>query len=159
MGIDKIKAAAALYQGALAKVKDNRRIWQEVTEKLILSVLNEVAGQVPLNWAVHQTEELENLEGVALVFLPEVSGISHSYRQFLKQGGQLVFTQTYNGEVLVAVVFPMVEEVIAAAEPKILAKILPEDINEGFVLEQVEKFLLELANWEITMRHSIGFKK
>ena len=65
MGIDKIKAAAALYQGALAKVKDNRRIWQEVTEKLILSVLNEVAGQVPLNWAVHQTEDLENLEGVA----------------------------------------------------------------------------------------------
>ncbi|MDO8930075.1 MAG: hypothetical protein Q7W54_13955 [Bacteroidota bacterium] len=77
----------------------------------------------------------------------------------MKKGGTIAFSQAYNGEVFVIIIYPFVDKFVSQAENKLLGKFKPETISEDFIVSKVSIFIDEMIKWEkSTYGNSIGFK-
>ena len=95
------------------------------------------------------------------------NSISNTYREddegkkkYAKTGGNLVFSQAYNGDIFIIFMSPSIDEFNIPQDPqKVIGKVNPSKINEEFIILHVSQFLLELIDWESLMSsHAIGFK-
>lgn len=79
-------------------------------------------------------------------------------RAFVKKGGVITFSQAYNGQIFVIIIYPNVEEFVGESEVNVLGRYKPEDITEEFIFAKVEKFLEEMTKWETSISSNrIGF--
>lgn len=165
-----VKEKAAQYQDATEQVEIKRTLWKDSTKALIHKVLAKVKRANKLNWKLGKVEENTNLEAVTLAFLDEPSGITGDVldeetqktttKELTKYGGALVFSQTYNGDVLTIVTLPAMEGDEQPQVSSIVDRIPPADITEGYLLEQVVVFLDAMTEWESSVadKSHIGFK-
>lgn len=165
-----VKEKAAQYQDATEQVEIKRTLWKGSTKALIHKVLAKVKRANRLNWKLGKVEENKNLEAVTLAFLDEPSGITGeildeetqktSTQELTKFGGALVFSQTYNGDVLTIVTLPAMEGDEQPQVSSIVDRVSPNDITEEYLLEQVVVFLDAMTEWESSVadKSHIGFK-
>lgn len=165
-----VKEKVALYQQALADIQVKRALWTSTTKSLIYAVLKKVKRVEKLAWKVEKYEESNFLEAISLNFEDMPSGIMIEVaiegqpdktiqQEATKYGGSLAFSQTYNGDILIIILYPYIDGEMAERVSSVLERVAPELINEKFVLEQVAFFLEQMTQWEtsITKPH-IGFK-
>ena len=71
-----------------------------------------------------------------------------------------MFSQAYNGDVLVLLLYPNIVEVDSFEETqKTLAKVDPSKIDEDFIIQKVSEFLSDMTDWESSRSsHAVGFK-
>jgi len=75
--------------------------------------------------------------------------------QFI-QGCALVFSQSYNGEIHVIILLPIIDNIQASNIN--LGIYDPQEINEKLIIEKVDEFLKEMINWEIPIeKKQLGF--
>jgi hypothetical protein len=152
MSIEKIKAAAERYQKAIESINHKRQLWNATTEQFIFDTLVTIKNEIKLDWAVRKVERMRNLESVELSFNDTMSGISEGgvalMKTYKKMGGKLIFTQSYSGEVLVLCVLPFIQELTPPAQPELLDRADPEDIDAHFVTKHIPTFIEKLAKWE-----------
>ena len=79
--------------------------------------------------------------------------------QFLK-GGSLVFSQMYNGDLEVFIVFPIFENWNALDDDLIeLGTNTPIQVTEILVIEKIDESLKEIIKWEIPLlKTKLGFR-
>lgn len=150
------------YKMSITTVVDKKILWNTVTRNSIKTILKTIVKKYDIGWKVQELNWIGTNEAVNITFdsfpleLIEKTNIIPSY-QFV-QGGALVFSQSYSGDVHIFILFPYVDQLPEANNSIELAIYNPNDITEKLVIEKVEEFLKEIIKWEVPLtQHKIGY--
>lgn len=155
---DKIES----YNKSIQSIEIKRQEWNLNVRQLIYDTLNKITTQYPLDWCVAIVEIRKNSESVVLSFNSKPSGIIESTKNeaksFMSYGGKLCFQQCHNGDILIILKYPYVEDVAYPnLESKLLKQVIPSNINEELIINQVSHFLDEITFWQTCVDNQIGF--
>ena len=160
------------YKGALERIRTSQTRWKDQTRAKIINELTKIAEEhSDLGWRVDQVAEIMYLEGVCLYF-PNKPAYKYNPKDvynvlekrsgvITKHGGQLYFSMTTNGKVVIWMRYPEIEGVTRKEKTKVFDEYFPVEIDSNIIYEHVGKFLMELTEWEenkSTKREVIGFK-
>lgn len=149
------------YKESIKTVVEKKKLWETETKKLIVDTLNQVVEKYAIGWIVQELNWINNNEAVNITFnsfpaeLMDCTNQIPSY-QFI-QGGTLVFTESYSGDVYIFIMFPFVEQLDNTSLE--LGFYTPQEITERLIIEKVDEFLKEMIKWEVpTYKNSMGFR-
>ncbi|RPD38445.1 hypothetical protein [Chitinophaga barathri] len=160
--MENIEELTKEYSAVLLKVQERRACWQAKSKPFLIRFLAGITEKYKLKWKAGANEMMLGLEAVYLVFDHEPSGIVEqspfSVVQKMKIGGFLSFSQTRNGQIVVWISYPFIDG-MNDEKPKndMLETIEPEEITEDSVTRYIQKFLMEVIEWENNAREEIGF--
>ena len=163
MEIDDLNSKVDEFLQAQINIKNKREIWTAQTKPLLIQTLGVIKENYHLDWHIQILDDIQNSEGVNLTFGHSPSGFKEitktTMRSFVKRGGTIVFSQAYNGDIFVVIMYPYIEDFVTEAENKLIGRFDPSAINEGFIVENVSKFIDEMIKWEkSTSYNRVGFK-
>lgn len=164
MKIEDLKEDVENYDNAILEIERKRTLWSSETKAFIFKALTKIKNMYDLDWNVFVIETTKNVEGVNLAFGNSFNSVysenKNGTRSYSQTGGNLLFSQAYNGEVLVLILFPSIVEVDSFEESQsTLAKVDPSKIDDEFIIQKVSEFLSEMTNWESSRSsHVVGFK-
>ena len=162
MSTTALQAKADQFRVALSEIESNRRLWYDEIKPLLVTVLTRITQETALVAEVQHLDDTLNNEGVNLAFSTAPSGMrsnpesflnqitegGQTHRMYVKQGGYIVFAQSYNGLIVVLIGYPHIEEKVTQAPSKLLGKFNPRDITESFIEGKVGEFFDEMIRWE-----------
>ena len=150
------------YVQSLEKVLEKRKMWKEFSLPSLLDTLHGICDSHDIGWTVQELNWLWNNKAVNL----SIEGIPRSLAEkwdarsdfeFVR-GAALVFSQQYNGDVAVFVIYPEVAEPEAENETKDLGRYHPGELTGEFITEKVCDFLEALNLWEgNVLQQRVGF--
>jgi hypothetical protein len=164
MKLEDLRGDVQSYKKTLTEINQKRKLWQTETRKLITETLKKITQMYELDWDVFIVESTRNLEGVNLTFGNSFSSIysenDDGKKSYAKSGGNLVFSQAYNGDVFIILITPIVDNFETEQDSQnVIGKVNPSRIDEEFIIQHVSQFLMELADWEsLRSSHVVGFK-
>lgn len=150
------------YVHFLEKVLEKRRQWKEITLPLLLKTLNEIRDSHEIGWKIQQLDWLYNSNAVNITFdnFPK-SLIERGYRsadfEFIK-GSSLVFSQKYNGDIAVFILYSEVTEPVSDNNINETKTYSPFEFNENFIINKVTHFLEKIIIKEENFaKRKVGF--
>ena len=150
------------YKTSITAVVDKKILWDTTTKNKIKTTLKSIVKKYDIGWKVQELNWIGTNEAVNITFdsfpieLIEKTNSIPSY-QFV-QGGALVFSQSYTGDVHTFILFPYVDQIPDTNSSIELEMFNPKDITEKLVIEKVEEFLKEMIKWEVpTIKHKLGY--
>lgn len=164
MKIEHLEEHVNDYKTSIEAVVEKKILWETKTKALISTLLKRIADTYKVGWQVQELNWIGTNEAVNITFdsfPPELIDRTNkipSY-QFI-QGGALVFSESYSGDVYVFILYPIVAEIPAENSSKELGVYNPKAINEKLVVEKVDEFLKEMIKWELpTFRTKLGYQE
>jgi len=154
------------YKASIKTVVEKKIYWKTNTRDLLLKVLNATVEHYNIGWRVQELSWINTNEAVNITFdsfppdLIEKTNQIPTY-QFL-QGGALVFSQTYNGDVNVFVLYPVsgLNDDANTSTDSDLTIYTPQEITEKIIVEEVDEFLKKMIEWEVpSLKNKVGFQK
>lgn len=153
------------YKASIQTVVEKKIYWKKYTRNLLLKTLDSIVKQYDIGWRVQELSWINTNEAVNITFdsfppdLIEKTNQIPTY-QFI-QGGALVFSQSYNGDVNVFILFPIPdynsENMSTDTDLDIYA---PQNITEKVIVEKVDEFLKRMIEWEVpSLKNKVGFQK
>jgi len=150
------------YLNSLEKVLEKRKQWKEYTSPLLLKTLNEIQKTHEIGWKVQQLDWLMNNSAINITFdtfpvsmIEKLNGATDF--QFIK-GAALVFSQKYNGDISVFIIFPADLEPVSESDINEIGSFNPNEINKNFVINKVAYFLDKIIiREENVLRRKVGF--
>ena len=164
MKLEDLKGDVESYRKTLTEINQKRKLWHTETRVLITETLKKITQTYELDWDVFIAESTRNLEGVNLTFGNSFSSVysenEDGKKSYTKTGGNLVFSQAYNGDVFIILLTPSIDDFQSSQDSqKVIGKVNPSKIDEEFIIQHVSQFLMELADWEsLRSTHVVGFK-
>lgn len=162
MKIEHLEERVIDYKSSIDLVVEKKIIWKTKASGLILKTLNNVVNTYDIGWRVQELNWINSNEAINITFdsfppeLIEKTNIIPSF-QFI-QGGALVFSQSYSGDVYVLILLPIIENIMDATNTIELGMYTPEAINEKLIVEKVDDFLKEMINWDVpSIKKKVGF--
>jgi hypothetical protein len=162
MKIDHLYERVADYKKSIETVVAKKTQWQATTKQLLSKTLGAIVDQYDLGWQVQELNWIHNNEAVNITFnsfprdLIDCTNRIPAY-QFI-QGGSLVFSESYNGDVFVFVLFPEIETIPVDKNMVELGLYNPKDITEKLIIEMVDEFLKEMIKWEVpSLKKKMGY--
>lgn len=150
------------YKSSITTVVDKKILWNTVTKNSIKSTLKSIVKKYNIGWKVQELNWMGANEAVNITFesfppeLIEKTNTIPSY-QFI-QGGALVFSQSYTGDVHTYILFPFVDQIPETNSSIELESYNPKNITEKLVIEKVEAFLKEMIKWEVpAIQNKLGY--
>jgi hypothetical protein len=145
-------------------VVEKKILWETKTRNLLLTTLNSIVKKYDIGWRVQELSWINTNEAVNITFdsfpvdLIEKTNLIPTY-QFI-QGGALVFSQSYSGDVNVFMLFPIPANMIDNETDADLAIYTPENITEKVIIEKVDEFLKKMIEWEVpAIKNKVGYLK
>jgi len=152
------------YEASIKTVVEKKIIWETKTRSQILTTLNSIVNQYDIGWCVQELSWINTNEAINITFnsfpkdLIEKTNQIPTY-QFI-QGGALVFSQTYSGNVNVFILFPMLDNAMETEVDTDLAIYEPQNITEKIIIEKVDEFLKKMIEWEVpAINKKVGYLK
>jgi len=162
MKIEHLEGHVNDYKNSIKTVVDKKTLWQTKIKSLITNSLTKVCKQYDIGWKVQELSWIGSNEAVNITFdsfpreLIDCTNQIPAY-QFI-QGGALVFSQSYSGDVHVIILFPFIEQIPLEDSTLDLGIYNPKDISEKLIIEQVDIFLKEMIKWEVpTIKNKLGY--
>ena len=114
MKIEHLEERVNDYKVSIKTVVDKKKIWQTKTKNLINSTLSAICKQYDIGWKVQTLNWIGTNEAINITFdsFPkELVGITNEIPtyQFI-QGGALIFSQSYSGDVHIFILFPFLDQ-------------------------------------------------
>ncbi|ARV15824.1 hypothetical protein [Polaribacter sp. SA4-12] len=163
MKIEHLEERVNDYRKSIKTVVDKKTQWENSTKKLIIKTLKNTAKNYSIGWKVQELNWIYNNEAVNIIFdsfpsdLIDCTNKIPAY-QFI-QGGALVFSQSYSGDVYVLVLFPFVDQLQLENTSLDLGVYNPTEITVKLIVEKVDEFLKEMIKWEVpSYRAKLGFQ-
>ena len=162
MKIEHLEERVNDYKSSIDVVVEKKILWKTKTRGLLFKTLNEAVKKYDIGWRVQELNWINNNEAVNITFdsfPPELIKKTNQIPSFqFIQGGALVFSQSYSGDVYVFILFPIVQNVEDATNSIELGIYAPQSINEKLIIEKVDEFLKEMINWDVpTIEKKVGF--
>lgn len=150
------------YKVSIKTVVDKKTIWKNETKKLLTSSLKDISVQYNIGWEVQELKWLGTNEAVNITFnsfpkeLIDCTNQIPSH-QFM-QGGSLVFSQSYSGDVHIVILFPFIEQISIEYSSAELGIYNPNNITRKLIIEKVDDFLKEMIRWEVpNTKNKLGY--
>lgn len=162
MKIEHLEERVSDYRSSIKTVVDKRMLWETTKKDLLVKTLRTMTEQYDIGWKVQELSWIQNNEAVNITFdsfPPELIDCTNQIPayQFIP-GGALIFSQSYNGDVYVFMMFPNVENVHQENNVRELGIYAPESITEKLIVEKVDEFLKEMIAWEVPqLKNKVGF--
>jgi len=151
------------YKASVEKVVEKKIYWKTTTKNILLKTLNSIVNQYDIGWKVQELNWISSNEAVNITFdsfppdLIDKTNQIPSY-QFI-QGSALIFSQSYNGEIHVIILFPIIDNIHEESSTVNLGIYNPQEINKKLIIEKVDIFLKEMILWEVPIeKKQLGFK-
>lgn len=162
MKIEHLEERITDYRNSIKMVVDKRLEWKDVIKPLILQTLDKVQKTYNLGWSVQNLKWMQSNEAVNITFdsfppaLIDCTNLIPAF-QFMA-GGALVFSQSYNGDVIIFMLYPENSQTSPEDSMLELGTLQPQDISEKFILEKVDEFLKEMIKWEVpSIKKKLGY--
>lgn len=162
MKIEHLEAHINDYRASIKTVVDKKTIWETKTKVLIRHTLNAVCKQYSIGWKVQELNWIGTNEAINITFdsfpkaLIDCTNQIPAY-QFI-QGGALVFSQSYSGDVHTFILFPYVPQMATENNSVALQIYNPKDITKKVIIENVDDFLKEMIKWDVpNTRNKLGY--
>jgi hypothetical protein len=162
MKIEHLEEHVNDYKASIKTVVDKKTFWQTKTKKKIIHTLNAICKQYNIGWKVQELNWIGTNEAVNITFdsfpkeLIDCTNEIPAY-QFI-QGGALVFSQSYTGDVHIFILFPYIEQISIENSSIELEIYTPNDITEKLIIEKVDEFLKEMIKWEVpSTKSKLGY--
>mgnify|MGYP001203997937 CR=1 FL=1 len=141
------------YQEVLHNTKRYRETWQQSLKQVIIDQLTALSAASGLAGTIEVRSDIANLEAVTFSLGSVASGLSEPVgngikRDLIKNNGNLIYQQLFNGKVLVLINFPFIEKYGQPQPPKTIAIYRPEELKEPYFLRHMETFVADITNWE-----------
>ena len=164
MDIEHLSERVLDYSKSIETVVDKKTIWGSQTKKLLMDTLTKIVEKYDIGWRVQELSWINYNEAVNITFdsfppaLIEKTNLIPSY-QFV-QGGALVFSQSYSGDVYVFIVFPQLDNAMLDPNKVEYGMFQPKDITEKLIIQKVDVFLKEMIDWEVPeiKKTKVGFQ-
>ncbi len=164
MKIEHLEERVNEYKNSIKTVVEKRILWNTQIKFLIIKVLKDAEKTYNIGWRVQELNWIHTNEAVNITFdsfppeMIEKTNLIPSF-QFLK-GGSLVFSQMYNGDVEIFIVFPIIENWNALDDDLIeMGTYTPTQVTEILVTEKIDEFLKEMIKWEVPLlKTKLGFR-
>lgn len=151
------------YKKSIETVVLKKIYWKEHARPILLNTLKAIADKYVIGWTVQELNWIQSNEAINIsfdTFPPELLKQTNKIKsyQFI-QGAALVFTQSYNGDVLILILFPIVENTLPENSSLELGTFNPNEITEKLIIEKVDEFLKEIIQWEVpNIKNKLGFQ-
>lgn len=162
MTIEHLNERIGDYKISIETVVEKKIIWKTKTKTLLVDTLKTIVEKYVIGWHVQELNWIHNNEAVNITFdsfppeLIEKTNQIPTY-QFI-QGAALVFSQSYNGNVYIFILFPLVDNITVEESSIDLGIQNPKDIDEKFIIEKVDEFIKEMIKWEVpTVKTKLGY--
>lgn len=162
MKIEHLEERINDYKTSIKTVVDKKTIWQTKTKDLISQTLKTICDTYAIGWKVQELNWIGTNEAVNITFdsfpkeLIDCTNRIPAY-QFI-QGGALVFSQSYSGDVHTFILFPYIEQILVENSSVELEVFNPKDITEKIIIEKVDEFLKEMIKWEVpNTKNKVGY--
>lgn len=162
MKIEHLEERIIDYKNSIKTVVEKKICWQNQTKNLLITTLNAIVKQYNIGWRVQELNWINTNEAINITlesFPPDLLENTNKVEsfQFIK-GGSLVFSQSYNGDVNVFILYPILDNVIDNSNETAVETYAPEAINEKLIIEKVDDFLKEMISWEVpSIKNKVGF--
>ena len=162
MKIEHLEEHIVDYKTSIETVVEKKILWETKTKAFISKLLKRIAKSYKIGWQVQELNWIGTNEAVNITFdsfppeLIERTNTIPSY-QFI-QGGALVFSESYSGDVHIFILYPIVAEIPTENGSLELGVYNPKDITEKLVIEKVDEFLKEMIKWEVpSNKNKLGY--
>ena len=163
MKVEHLEERVSDYKESINTVVEKKTLWETKTKKLIINTLSQAVKQYNIGWKVQELNWISNNEAVNIIFdsfpldLIDCTNKIPAY-QFI-QGGALVFSQSYSGDVYILILFPYLEQ-LQANNSLELGFYSPKEITKKLIVEKIDEFLKEMIKWEVpSYRNQLGFQQ
>jgi len=154
------------YKNSIKTVVEKKIYWKTHTRNLLLNTLNNIVKQYDIGWRVQALSWINTNEAINITFdsfPPDLIEKTNQIpaHQFI-QGGALVFSQSYSGDVNIFILFPIpdINSVVNPNTEADLAIYEPQKLTEKVIVEKVDEFLKQLIEWEVpNLKNKVGFQK
>ena len=162
MRIDHLNDRVADYMASVKTVVEKKTYWEETTKPLLLDTLSEVVKTFKLGWKVQVLDWIHNDDAINITFdsFPtELEDCTNKIPAFqFISGAALVFSQSYNGQVFVFILYPQIETEQVDTGIVKLGTFNPQEITRKLIIEKVDAFLKEMINWELpSLKKKLGY--
>lgn len=162
MNIDYLNDRISDYKNSIKTVVEKKKLWKSEVKTLLRNTLNAIVEKYKIGWRVQELDWIGAKDAINIIFdsfpveLIEQTSELANY-QFL-QGGALVFSLTYNGNVAVTILFPLNDQTSLEDSSMELGVYNPKDISEKLIVEKVDEFLKEIIKWEVpNQKNKLGY--
>ncbi len=162
MKIEHLEERVSDYRDSIKTVVDKRILWKNMTKNILLKTLRSIANQYDIGWKVQELSWIRNNEAVNITFdsfpseMIDCTNLIPAY-QFLP-GGALIFSQSYNGDIYIFMLFPEIDNAPQESNLVELGQYTPEMITEKLIVEKVDEFLKEMIRWEVpALKNKVGY--
>ncbi len=162
MKIEHLEERVNDYKASIKTVVDKKTIWKTSTKKLIINTLNSIREKYDIGWKVQELNWIGTNEAINITFdsfpkeLMDCTNEIPTY-QFI-QGGALVFSQSYSGDIHTFILFPYIEQTPIENDSVELETYDPKSITEKLIIEKVDDFLKEMIQWEVpNVKNKLGY--
>lgn len=164
MKVEHLEERIKDYKASIKTVVEKKILWETKTRNLLLKTLNTIVKKYDIGWRVQELSWINTNEAVNITFdsfpvdLIEKTNLIPTF-QFI-QGGALVFSQSYSGDVNVFMLFPIPTNINDSETDADLAIYTPESITEKVIIEKVDEFLKKMIEWEVpAIKNKVGYLK
>ena len=162
MEIEHLKERISDYKVSIETVVEKKILWKTKTKSLIQTTLNSIVEHYDIGWRVQELNWMQSNEAINITFdsfppeLIEKTNLIPSY-QFI-QGGALVFSESYSGDVYTFILFPIVENMPLENSSVDLGIYTPKEITKKLIIEKVDEFLKEMIKWDLpALKNKVGY--
>lgn len=162
MKIEHLEERINDYRTSIKTVVDKRLLWKTNTKTLLIKTLKTIVKLYDIGWKVQELSWIHNNEAVNITFdsFPEeLMNCTNQIPAFqFLPGGALIFSQSYNGDIYIFMLFPEIENTPHENNMIELGIYAPETLTEKLIVEKVDKFLREMIQWEVpTLKSKVGY--
>jgi len=150
------------YKKSIETVIEKKILWKTKIKSLLVKTLQDIVKKHTIGWCVQELNWIGTNEAVNITFesfpveLMEKINQMPNY-QFI-QGGALVFSESYNGNVRITILFPLIENISIEDSSMELGIFSPAEITEKLIVEMVDEFLKEIIKWELpAQKDKLGY--
>lgn len=144
----KAKESMEKYKQQHEKLQKRRETWNLITRDTIKNSLQNITSTLKLEWSVDTATKNKNFQAVSVSVGTIPFGIMIDNSIVTMSGASLLYSQLFNGKILVLVFFPTLSDLVEKKQPTDLGTFEPEDINEELIESHFAKFFDFLTLWE-----------
>lgn len=154
MDIGSLQSKVNKYKSIIESTKSYRKDWNESLKQMIMDALKEINDVSELGAVIELQDSVKNLEVILFSLGHEMSGIaeklanSKATRPMIKNNGQLIYQQLFNGKIMIMIAYPFIEGYGQPKPPKMVEILRPEEFKQPYMIRHVEEFLKEVIEWE-----------
>lgn len=155
------------YKVSVQNMLERREEWKAEIRDRIKQVLISLRERTDIQLNVDVNEDLDNLNAVILGLPNKPSGIAElgydpfkgefPVKQFTKTEGYLSFNQVYNGQIVVVINYPYIEDKVSQRGAAVNGYYEPKDLTTNTIIGIVADFFDAMTKWENETRQPIGF--